>query len=128
MVNEAPRSTRMYVQHHGNMHMDARRMAGVPAYFQRASDRVPRDLWLSAIAASGAPPTANDQMAVHDLGERALVSFRAKPDGGAPQFVVDLWTHEGESWRLAVRYAGGAGDDRGVAGNVPTGALEKRGD
>jgi len=46
MVNEAPRGTRMYVQHHGNMHMDARRMAGVPAYFQRASDRVPRDLWL----------------------------------------------------------------------------------
>ena len=94
----------------------------------RPGDPVPRELWLSAIAASGAAETTNDQMAVHDLGERALVSFRATPEGGAPQFVVDLWTHEGESWRLAVRYAGGVGDDRGVTGNVPTGALQKRGD
>ena len=46
MLKAAPPGTRMYVQHHGNMHMDARRMAGVPSYFQRASDRVPRDLWL----------------------------------------------------------------------------------
>ena len=44
-MNTAPHGTRMYVQHHGNMHMDARRMAGVPEYFQRAGDRVPRDLW-----------------------------------------------------------------------------------
>lgn len=45
-MDAAPHGTRMYVQHHGNMHMDARRMAGVPDYFQRASNRVPRDLWL----------------------------------------------------------------------------------
>jgi len=45
MMKTAPTGTRLYVQHHGNMHMDARRMAGVPGYFQRASDRVPRDLW-----------------------------------------------------------------------------------
>lgn len=46
MITTAPSGTRLYAQHHGNMHMDARRMAGVSAYFQRASDRIPRDLWL----------------------------------------------------------------------------------
>jgi len=30
VVKVAPSGTRLYVQHHGNMHMDARRMAGVP--------------------------------------------------------------------------------------------------
>ena len=46
VVKVAPSGTRLYVQHHGNMHMDARRMAGVPDYFQRASNRLPLDLWL----------------------------------------------------------------------------------
>lgn len=46
MVDAAPDGTRLYVQHHGNMHMDARRMAGVRSYFQRVGDRVPKDLWV----------------------------------------------------------------------------------
>lgn len=41
----APSGTRLYVQHHGNMHLDARRLAGVPAYFQSASKRTPPDAW-----------------------------------------------------------------------------------
>ena len=94
----------------------------------RPGDPVPRAQFLDAIAARGAPETTHDQMAVHDLGEHAVVSFRSTPEGGAPELVVDLWSHEGESWRLAVRYVGGVGDDRGVPGNVPTGALEKRGE
>jgi N-acyl homoserine lactone hydrolase len=47
MLKQAPTGTRMYVQHHGNMHMDGRRMAGVPEYFQRATNRTPRDLWVA---------------------------------------------------------------------------------
>jgi len=42
----APAGTQLFVQHHGNMHMDGRRMAGVPSYFQSASQRSPKDMWV----------------------------------------------------------------------------------
>jgi hypothetical protein len=47
-------------------------------------------------------------MAVHDLGETAVVSFTRGNRGGA-LFVVDVWRKQGSDWRLAVRYASPAG-------------------
>ena len=52
-------------------------------------------------------------MAVHDLGETALVSFLQGPDTTASFFVVDAWRRVGGDWKLAVRYAAP------TAGNVP---------
>ena len=70
---------------------------------------VPRDAWIrEARAAQHAPPQI-DQMAVHDFGDIAIVSFRETTDGsarrGSPRFVVDCWKRDGNSWKLAVRYA-----------------------
>jgi len=51
-----------------------------------------------------------EQMAVHDLGETALVSFAMRYGAGAPAlFVVDVWGRSDSDWRLRVRYAGPGG-------------------
>ena len=50
-------------------------------------------------------------MAVHDLGETAIVSFTQGNRGGA-LFVVDVWRKGGSDWQLAIRYASPAGDAR----------------
>jgi ketosteroid isomerase-like protein len=57
-----------------------------------------------------------EQMAVHDFGNVALVSFLWKLDapkssGFAKQlFVVDTWELEGGSWRAKVRYIAPTGE------------------
>jgi len=43
------------------------------------------------------------QMAVRLLGSTALVSFLAS-NGSAGAFIVDTWTEDGPSWKLAARY------------------------
>ena len=57
-----------------------------------------------------------EQMAVHDYGDVAIVSFlqaataSKKPgDRNADVFTVDVWKRSGDGWLLAVRYAGPAG-------------------
>ena len=61
----------------------------------------PRAQWL----ASAHPDTAAEQMAVHDYGDVAVVSFVNRADKPASAaFVVDVWHKQGTDWQLAVRY------------------------
>lgn len=66
---------------------------------------VPRAEWLAGARTRW--PAGDlwiEQMAVHDRGDTALVSFLARPEGAAPSFVVDAWVRDGDAWRLKVRY------------------------
>jgi hypothetical protein len=74
---------------------------------------VPRADWLAQSTQSPGPGNRVTQMAVHDLGESAVVSFMQGPDTGGSLFVVDVWRRTGSEWKLAVRYAAP------IAGNVP---------
>jgi hypothetical protein len=85
---------------------------------------IPRADWLrEAIARPGAPATL-EQVAVHEIGELAIASFQQRTPAGSGRktdeviFVVDVWKRQGETWKLAIRYAGPAGD----AGFTATGA------
>ena len=49
-----------------------------------------------------------NDMAVHDYGTIAIVSFKQGAIGGTV-FVVDVWRGQGTDWKLAVRYASSAG-------------------
>jgi len=75
---------------------------------------VPRDEWIRAAIDAGGEPARIEQMAVHDFGTVAVVSFRqvdaaAKSSSSArARLIVDCWVRAGERWLLAVRYAGGA--------------------
>ena len=61
----------------------------------------PRAQWI----ASAHPDTAAEQMAVHDYGDVAVVSFVNRADKPASAaFVVDVWHKQGTDWQLAVRY------------------------
>jgi hypothetical protein len=70
---------------------------------------VPRAQWLADVTTEHAAAAAPRQMAVHDLGDLALVSFLWRPagaTGAAPgMFVVDLWGKADGAWRLKIRYA-----------------------
>jgi hypothetical protein len=81
---------------------------------------VPRADWIDQSLKSPAPAGAPRDMAVHDLGNAALVSFR-QPFGSAKSsmFVVDLWRRGGDDWKLAVRYAAPAGSDSVSMPGVP---------
>ena len=85
-----------------------------PAFEMRVGNApgsaVPREAWIrdarkAAIAAPGI-----DQMAVHDFGDVAVVSFRLRnmragaASRGRDRFVVDCWKRDGDTWKLAVRY------------------------
>ena len=68
---------------------------------------LPRDEWIRAARAAPRGAPRMDQMAVHDFGTIAIVSFRETPttaQRGKPQFVVDCWKRTGDEWKLAVRY------------------------
>jgi hypothetical protein len=75
----------------------------------------PRADWLGATVGKYALPPRTEQMAVHDLGSVAVVSFlqpaseNEARDRGRDLFVVDVWKRSGDTWKLAVRYAGPAG-------------------
>jgi ketosteroid isomerase-like protein len=87
---------------------------------------VPRDAWIREARATAREPPRIEQMAVHDLGDVALVSFRETdasarlPGRAHSRFVIDCWKREGDGWKLAVRYQ--SGDARRGAPK----ALEKR--
>ena len=77
-----------------------------PAFEMRVGDApgtpVPRDEWLRRVRAAPNTTPRFAQMAVHDFGDLAIVSFG---DTTTPtRFVVDAWKREGDAWKLAVRY------------------------
>ncbi|HTL77109.1 MAG TPA: nuclear transport factor 2 family protein [Casimicrobiaceae bacterium] len=89
---------------------------------------VPRDAWIRDARKSAAAPRI-EQMAVHDFGDLAVVSFReASAASGArrrghDRFVVDCWRRDGETWKLVVRYVSDASASD-VAGTGTT--IDKR--
>ena len=88
---------------------------------------VPRDEWLHEARASAAANRSIDQMAVHDLGAYAIVSFREVDPGAewvTQRFVVDCWKREGDTWKLAIRYASAV--PATSQKRAPAGTLDKR--
>ena len=89
---------------------------------------VPRDAWIRDARKSAAAPRI-EQMAVHDFGDVAVVSFRevSAASGarrrGHDRFVVDCWRRDGETWKLVVRYVSDASASD-VAGTGTT--IDKR--
>jgi hypothetical protein len=73
----------------------------------KPGEPVPRNDWLDGALAHKPPLMEIEQMAVHDQGSAALVSFLLRPPGPreVPTFVVDTWVRRGDAWCLAVRYA-----------------------
>ncbi len=75
----------------------------------------PRAQWIDGVLSEPFAPTRIEQMAVHDLGNIAVVSFLAsaavagKHDPGKDVFVVDVWKRAADTWQLAIRYASAAG-------------------
>ena len=69
-----------------------------------------------------------EQMAVHDYGAVAVVSYLWKRQARHDIFIVDVWGKSGDAWKLSVRYASPAGDRRfsipGAVLEVPP--IEKR--
>ena len=66
---------------------------------------LPRAEWL-VVALRDAPADVElDQMAVHDRGDTAIVSFIARPEGRAAAFIVDVWVKAAVGWQVKVRYA-----------------------
>ena len=61
----------------------------------------PREQWIAATH----PDAAAEQMAVHDYGDVAVVSYVSRADKPASAaFVVDVWHRQGTDWQLTVRY------------------------
>lgn len=68
---------------------------------------VTRAQFVEQMAANASPAALIEQMAVHDLGVAAIVSFEMRYGAdAAPLFVVDVWGRAGNEWQLQVRYAG----------------------
>jgi hypothetical protein len=65
---------------------------------------MPRAEWLDEALRNAAAEIDLEQMAVHDRGQTAIVSFAARPAGRAGRFIVDVWVRVGADWRLNVRY------------------------
>jgi hypothetical protein len=70
---------------------------------------LPRAEWLASKPYATTPPTLS-QMAVHDYGTLAIVSFlldhhaSATETTDAQDFIVDVWQKQGVDWLLLVRY------------------------
>ena len=95
----------------------------------RASTRpgqpVPRADWIAQSMKSPTPSGIPTEMAVHDLGNAALVSF-LQPTGRAKPgiFMVDLWRLAGDEWKSAVRYAAPAGSSNAAIPGIPPAAAQ----
>jgi ketosteroid isomerase-like protein len=85
---------------------------------------VPRDAWIRQARAGSHETPRIEQMAVHDFGDLAVVSFLERAGGAAKgRFVVDCWKRNGDAWKLAVRYVSDASaQDVKLPGNT----VEKR--
>jgi len=75
----------------------------------RAATPIARADFLRDVACNLPASGAANQMAVHDLGSIAIVSFMQGDDVKRAIFVVDVWRQSGTDWKLAIRYAGPAG-------------------
>jgi Domain of unknown function (DUF4440) len=76
----------------------------------------PRAEWIKLSLGKPASHFRIEQMAVHDLGDVSTVSFlqAGVAPGGRREpardiAIVDVWKRAGDSWKLAIRYAGPAG-------------------
>ncbi|HET9668152.1 MAG TPA: nuclear transport factor 2 family protein [Casimicrobiaceae bacterium] len=80
-----------------------------PGFEARVGDApgtpIPRDEWMRLARASPETHPRLAQMAVHDFGTVAAVSF-ADTAMNPSRFIVDVWKREGDGWKLAVRYQG----------------------
>lgn len=64
---------------------------------------LPRDAWMARKSTGDVAETHD--MAVHDHGTVAVVSFASRPGGRGPaSFVVDVWKKEADAWQLSTRY------------------------
>jgi hypothetical protein len=70
---------------------------------------VPRADFLKDVVQNRPASEAAGRMAVHDLGNVAIVSFVQGDDAKRAVFVVDIWRQSGPDWKLAIRYAAPAG-------------------
>jgi Domain of unknown function (DUF4440) len=91
---------------------------------------VPRADWMRQEQAH--PSKASiDQMAVHDFGSVAVVSFRLLPAATAASganpglFIVDCWKRDGDGWKLATRYLSNAAAPTGAI-PASAGTIDKR--
>jgi hypothetical protein len=81
----------------------------------RPGTPTPREEWIQSLLAKPLAPTGIGQMAVHDFGNVAVVSFletataAGKRDPARDVFVVDIWKRAGDTWQLAIRYASAYG-------------------
>ncbi len=88
---------------------------------------MPRDEWVRQARSAAAENRSIDQMAVHDLGAYAIVSFREvdpNAKSGSQRFVVDCWKRDGDGWKLAIRYASDV--PATSQKRTPAGTLDKR--
>lgn len=86
---------------------------------QRPGTPVARADWLKIQAARHSATASIEQMAVHDLGSAANVSYLLRPKAaGLPTFMVDTWVRQGDAWRLKVRYASPVTSGAGKSGPV----------
>lgn len=79
----------------------------------------PRAEWLRHSHGQVAAPI--EQMAVHDYGTTAVVSYLGKRGARHDIFIVDIWSKSSDAWKLSARYASPAGDRRF---HIPGAALE----
>jgi len=85
----------------------------------RAASPVPRADFIKDIVRNRPAAAAPGGMAVHDLGNAAIVSFVQGDDAKRAVFVVDVWRQTGPDWKLAIRYAAPAGtQDFAIPGAV----------
>lgn len=84
----------------------------------------PRAEWLQRSRGNPTPPFRIEQMAVHDYGATAIVSFLWKQSPHHDIFVVDIWSKSVDAWKLSVRYASPAGEPEfPVPGAAPADSL-----
>jgi len=91
----------------------------------------PRVEWIGRSLKEPAALSGIEQMAVHDYGDIAVVSFLGRRDADGARgnlFVIDVWSRSQGAWKLSTRYAGPAGDRRFVVPGAATGApmIEKK--
>lgn len=80
---------------------------------ERPGQPIARADWLRQVQADSPSVSRIEQMAVHDHGEIAVVSFLWLIDAGKNSeravSVVDVWQHANATWQLATRYVAPAG-------------------
>lgn len=85
---------------------------------------IPRDEWIRDAQKSHPAAPTIAQMAVHDFGDVAVVSFQETSSKPA-RFVVDCWKRDGAGWKLAVRYRSDVAPAGPTSPKAP-GTLDKR--